>query len=179
MPNHLQNSSLFTKVTEKLSRCLVIYTSRPYSLSCFIQPSQTIKIDGFMEKSIDEYILKTFENEPDGDKMALELQSQVHSNPEIKKILNVPINVAIICLIFSYFSKLPDKLTELLCLCLILRHINKRTPNVEQRKVLTSLNDLPEEISKEFSQLCYIAYKGVCNEKIIFSSEDLHDMGIV
>ena len=182
LPNHLQNSSLFTKVTEKLSRCMVVYTSRPYSLSCSIQTSQTIKINGFIETSVDEYILKTFENEPDGDKMALELQSQVHSNPEIKKILNIPINVAIICLIFSYSLKLPDKLTELytlLCLRLILRHINKRTPNVEQRKVLTSLNDLPKEISKEFSQLCYIAYKGVCNKKIIFSSEDLHEMGII
>ena len=182
LPYNLHNSSLFTKVTEKLSRCMVVYTSRPYSLSSSIKASQTIKINGFMENSVDEYILKTFENEPDGDKMALELQSQVHSNPEIKKILNVPINVAIICLIFFYSLKLPDKLTELytlLCLRLILRHINKRTLNVEQVKELTSLNDLPEEISKEFSHLCYIAYKGVCNKKIIFSSSDLHDIGII
>ena len=182
LPYHLQNSSLFTKVTEKLSSCMVVYTSRPYSFSYSMKASQTIKINGFMEKSVNEYILKTFENEPDGYKMALELQSQVRDNPEIKKILNVPINVAIICLIFSYSLKLPDKLTELytlLCLRLILRHINKRTPNVEQIKVLTSLNDLPEEISKEFSQLCYIAYKGVSNEKIIFSSKDLHDIDII
>ena len=46
-------------------------------------------------------------------------------------------------------------------------------------KELTSLNDLPEEISQEFSQLCYFAYKGICSKKIVFSSKDLHDMGII
>ena len=182
LPYHLQDSPVFTKITEKLSKCMLIYTSRPDSWFFTICASQTIQINGFTEKSVDEYILKTFENEPDGKKMAIELKSQVHNNPEVMQILHVPINVAIICLIFFHFLKLPNTLTELytlLCLRLILRHIIKRTPNVKQIEILNSLNDLPEDVSKEFSQLCYIAYKGICDKKIIFSSEDLCDMGIV
>ena len=166
-------------MTEKLSKCTLIYTCRPSSWFLSISASQTIQINGFTEESIDEYILKTFENEPE---KALELKSQVHNNPEVMKILHIPINVAIICLIFFHYLKLPNRLTELytlLCLRLILRHIVKRTPNVEQIKTLCSLNDLPEEISTEFSQLCYIAYKGICGKKIIFSSADLHDMGVI
>ena len=179
LPNHLQDSPLFTKLTEKLSKCTLIYTCRPSPWFFSISASQTIQINGFTEESIDEYILKTFENEPE---KALELKSQVHNNPEVMKILHIPIKVAIICLIFFHYLKLPNRLTELytlLCLRLILRHIVKCTPNVEQIKTLCSLNDLPEEISTEFSQLCYIAYKGICGEKIIFSSADLHDMGVI
>ena len=178
LPNHLQDSPLFTKLTEKLSKCMLIYTCRPSSCPS-VRASQTIQINGFTEESVDEYISNTFENEPE---MALELKSQVHNNPEVMKILHIPINVAIICLIFFYDFKLPSRLTELytlLCLRLILRHIVKRTPNVEQIKTLCSLNDLPGKISAEFSQLCYVAYKGVCDEKIIFSSVDLHNMGII
>ena len=179
LPNHLQSSPLFTKLTEKLSKCMLIYTCRPGSWFPSVRASQTIHINGFTEESVDEYILTTFKNEPE---MALELKSQVHNNPEVMKILHIPINVAIICLIFFHYFKLPNRLTELytlLCLRLILRHIVKRTPNVEQIETLCSLNDLPAEISAEFSQLCYIAYKGVCDERIIFSSADLHDVGII
>ena len=179
LPNHLQDSSVFTKLTEMLSKCMLIYTRRPSSWFPSVRASQTIQINGFTEESIDEYISNTFENEPE---MALQLKSQVHNNPEVMKILHIPINVAIICLIFFHYLKLPNRLTELytlLCLRLILRHIVKRTPNVEQNKTLCSLNDLPGEISAEFSQLCYIAYKGICNKKIIFSSADLHDVGII
>ena len=181
LPNHLCDSPVFAKITEKLPKCMLIYTSRPHYFF-FTNFSQIIKINGFTEKSIDEYILNAFESELDGQKMALELQSQVHNNPEIKKILYVPINVAIICLIFFHFSKLPKTLTELytlLCLRLILRHIIKRTPNIKQVKTLKSLMNLPEDISKQFSELCYIGYKGMCSEKIIFSSEDLSDMNVI
>ena len=82
LPDYLRRSSLFTKIMETFSKCMVIYTSRPYSLSFSIRATQAIKINGFMEKSIDEYILKAFENEPDGEKKAVELQSQVHNNPK-------------------------------------------------------------------------------------------------
>ena len=107
---------------------------------------------------------------------------QIESSREIKKILHVPINVAIVCLIFFHFSELPDKLTKLytlLCLRLILRHIIKRTPNEAKVQTLDSLNDLPQEISKEFLQLCYIAFEGMYNNKIIFSSKDLRDMNVM
>ena len=96
-------------------------------------------------------------------------------------ILHVPINLAIVCLIFFHFSTLPETLTTLytlLCLRLILRHITTRTPNVEGIEKLISLNDLPENISKQFSQLCALAYKGMESETIMFCSKDLRDIGV-
>ena len=178
LPNHLHKSAVFSKVIDDLPKCMLIYTSRPNSCMYWLTNISVIKINGFTEESVNEYISEAFENEQD----TVSLRMQIDSNPEIKNILHIPINVAIVCLIFFHFSKLPDKLTELytlLCLRLIFRHIVKRTPNETNVEKLSSLNDLPKEISKEFSCLCYIAFKGICNDKIIFSSEDLHDMDVV
>ena len=188
LPKHLRKSPVFTKVTEHFPKCMLIYTSRPdclfdFSLSMHIPASQVIEINGFTKESTNEYISKTFENEKDGNLMARSLINQIDNNPEIKNMLHVPINVALVCFIFfhSLTQKLPDKLTNLytlICIRLIFRHIIKRTSNETNIEALSSLDDLPEEVAKAFSQLCFIAFKGICNNKIIFSSKDLHDMNV-
>ena len=43
---------------------------------------------------------------------------------------------------------------------------------------LESLNDLPPDISEQFSQVCFIAYKGLMHGQAIFSSQDLHNMEV-
>jgi len=182
LPQHLCKSPVFAKLTEKLLKSTLVYTSRPEACDELqVVASKIIRIVGFNEESVDDYITKTFEKFEDGKEQASALRSQVQSNPVVKSILCIPINVAIVCYIFFHFSRLPETLTELytlLCLRLILRHITTRTPNEEQVKKLQSLDDLPEDISEQFSQLCCIAYQGIKNLKIIFSSQDLVDIGI-
>ena len=75
---------------------------------------------------------------------------------------------------------LPETLTQLytlLCLRLILRHITTRTQNVSQVKELRSLNNLPIEISKQFGQLCCIAFEGMGRNQVVYSSHDLQSIG--
>ena len=113
--------------------------------------------------------------------MTKTLKSQLRNSPAVENILYVPINLAIICLIFFHFSTLPETLTELytlLCLRLILRHIVTHTPNEEEVEKLSSLNDLPRSISEQFFQLCFLAYKGMESKTIIFYSQYLRDIGI-
>ena len=175
LPYHLQRSSIFSKLLEELLKCTVVCTSRPEAFLPY-RNCKVIKINGFNQESIDKYISKAFERLKNGEEMAYKLKSQIHNNPVIKSILHIPINVAILCLIFSQFSTLPRTLTELytlLCKRLILRYIITRTPNVEQVEKLQSLDHLPSGISEQFSQLCYVAYKGMVDEIAIFSSEDL------
>ena len=175
LPYHLQRTSLFTKLTEELLECTLVYTSRHEAFLSYSR-CKVIKINGFNKESVDMYISKAFEKLKNGEEMACTLKSQIHNNPVVNSILHIPINVAIVCLIFSHLSTLPRTLTELytlLCLRLILRHIVTRTPNIEQVEKLHSLDYLPKNISKQFSQLCYIAYKGMTGEMVIFSSQDL------
>ena len=181
-PTDLRKSSFVTKLSEKLTQCTFIYTSRPEACSDLrYAATRLIAIGGFNKESIDRYISNTFEDVKDGEKKACELKSQIENSGWIRGILNVPINVAIVCIIFNHFLMLPDTLTQLyklLALRLNLRHINTRTPNVAQIKRLSSLNKLPPGISEEFSQVCLIAYRGILNKKVIFSSKDLSEMEI-
>ena len=183
LPHELRKSSVFTELREHLPNCTIIYTSRPEAcvrLEC--DASRIIKIEGFNKNSIGEYILSTFESVDNGEKLASQLKSQLHKNSTVRGILHIPINVAIVCLIFFHFSTLPETLTELytlLCLRLILRYITVRTVNVAKVEKLRSLDHLPEGISEQFAQLCFIAYKGTENGNIIFTSQYLLKIGIV
>ena len=183
LPNALRKSSVFTMLKEQLPNCTLVYTSRPEACSKLESvASRVIKIEGFKEKSVNEYISNSFDTVKNGEKFASELQSQLYQNQIVREILHIPINVAIVCVIFFHFSTLPETLTELytlLCLRLILRYITTRTGNVDQVEQLRSLDDLPEGIAKQFSQLCFIACKGTENNKIIFSSHELGSIGIV
>ena len=182
LPYHLQRAPVFTKLIENLPKCTLVYTSRPeayYKIP--YRHCKIIKINGFSKESVDKYISEAFEKHKNGEEMAQKLKTQVHNNPVVRSILRIPINVAIVCLIFFHYSTLPKTLTELytlLCLRLILRYIVTRTPNEGQVEKLQSLDNLPTDISEQFSQLCQLAYEGMENEKIIFTSQDLAEFGI-
>jgi len=180
LPTKLCKSSVFTKINTMLPLCTLVYTSRPEACSKLRSiATRVITICGFNEESVNKYILKAFDNEKE---KACKLKVEISNKPWIKNILHVPINVAIVCLIFfhSTMSVLPDTLTKLynlLILCLILRHIQKCTQQAEI-EILRSLNDLTSEFSNQFSELCRIAYVSTLEQKIIFSSQDLLQMGI-
>ena len=78
-----------------------MYTSRPEASNQLRHvATQKIEIRGFKEEQIGEYINNAFENVEDGKEKALKLTAQVKSNPSIRNILYVPINIAIICHLF-------------------------------------------------------------------------------
>ena len=180
LPHHLRNSSIFSTLSENLPECTLVYTSRPEAcdqLRCV--SSRRIEIRGFKEEQVDEYINNAFEDVEDGKEKALKLTAQVKSNPSIGSILYVPINIAIICHLFLLTLTLPNTLTELytlLCINLILRHINRHTPG--RVKYLSSLHNLPTQTSEQFHKLCFIAYRGREEDKIVFSSCELESYGI-
>ena len=180
LPHQLRNSSIFLTLSEELPNCTVMYTSRPEACNQLRSiASCRIEIRGFKEEQVEEYINNAFENFEDGKEKAVKLTAQVKSNPSIRSILYVPINVAIICHLFLLKLTLPNTLTEvytLLCLNLILHHINKHSPG--KVDYLSSLHNLPAPTNEQFYKLCLIAYRGRKEDKIIFSSCELEKYGI-
>ena len=180
LPEQLRKSPVFAKLKEKLPKCTLMYTSRPEACNQLRHVAcQRIEIRGFKEEQVDEYINNAFEDVEDGKEKALKLTAQVKSNPSIRSILYVPINVAIICHLFLLTLTLPNTLTQLytlLCINLILRHINKDSSG--EVDFLDSLYELPVGISEEFSKLCLIAYRGREDDRIIFSSHEIKRYGI-
>jgi len=182
LPEILYNSSIFTKLKEMLPKSTLIYTSRPEACNKVSNPLRVIKIEGFKKETVDEYISKTFKHVKDGQELSSQLKSQIHTNAIVRGLLHVPINVAIVCMIFFHCSMLPETYTQLytlLCIRLILRHITTRTANVTKVEELHSLDDLPKDITEQFSQLCFIAYKGVESDELIFSSHELKSFDVV
>ena len=180
LPEQLRKAPVFAKLKEKLPKCTLMYTSRPEASNQLRRvASHRIEIRGFKEEQVDEYIYNAFENDEDGKEKAQKLTAQVKSNPSIRSILYVPINLAIICHLFLLTLTLPNTLTELytlLCINLILRHINKHSPS--DIDYIDSLYELPVGISEEFSNLCLIAYRGREDDRIIFSSHEIKGYGI-
>ena len=175
LPEQLRKTPVFAKLKEKLPKCTLMYTSRPEACNQLRHvASQRIEIRGFKQEQVDEYINNTFEDVEDGKEKALKLTAQLKSNPSIRSILYVPINVAIICHLFLLTLTLPNTLTQLytlLCINLILRHINKDSSG--EVDFLDSLYELPVGINEEFFKLCLIAYRGREDDRIIFSSREI------
>ncbi|XP_065910944.1 NLR family CARD domain-containing protein 3-like isoform X2 [Dysidea avara] len=184
LPVKLQSNHncIFNCLMRVLPRCTIIYTSRPNAcLRLSSLASRKIKIQGFEHEQIYEYIHNAFSHIPEGEQKSSELISQLQKNPTIKAITSVPINVVIVCHLFYYEECLPETLTEIyhfLCKHVILWHIKNRTENEQNITVLYSLDCLPDNITKQFAQLCFIAYKGVMDDIIIFSTENFQRYGI-
>ena len=182
LPPKLRNSPVFSKLAEKLPRCTLVYTSRPEACDKLRRLAvHKIEICGFKEAQIHEYIKNAFEKVDNGKEKATKLISQVESNPTVKSILYVPINVAIICHLFLLTLQMPKTLTQLytlLYLNLMLRHINRQNDNDAEVEYLDSFDDLPIETSEQFLNLCLIAYRGRVDDRIIFSSHDIKGYGI-
>ena len=182
LPQKLRSAPVFSKLTEKLPRCTLVYTSRPEACDKLRRlAAHKIEICGFKEEQIDDYIKNAFEKVEDGEEKATKLISQVESNPTVKSILYVPINVAIICHLFLLTLQLPNTLTQLytlLCLNLMLRDINRHNYSDTEVEYLYSFDDLPKGTSKHFLNLCLIAYQGRVDDRIIFATRDIKAYGI-
>ena len=180
LPDDLRRAPNFAKLMDKLPKCTIMYTSRPEACDKLRQlATRRIEIDGFKEEQVYDYISSAFENEENGKEKASKLTSHVRSNPSIRSILYVPINVAIVCHLFLLNLSLPNTLTQLytlLCLNLILRHITKYG-NVKV-DYLKSFYRLPTPYMEQFSKLCQVAYRNSQNDKIVFSGDELSHYGI-
>ena len=182
LPQKLRSALVFSKLADKLPRCTLVYTSRPEACDKLRRlTAHKIEICGFKEEQIDDYIKNAFQKVDNGKEKATKLISQVESNPTVKSILYVPINVAIICHLFLLTLQLPNTLTQLytlLCLNLMLCHINKQNDGDAEVEYLDSFDDLPIGTSEQFLKLCLIAYRGRVDDRIIFSSRDIKCYGI-
>ena len=185
LPAELRESKncIFNTLSKTLPNCTVIYTSRPNACDkkfCSLI-SRRVKILGFEEEHIYEYVDNAFKDNPDGAKMSSNLKLKLKYNPILKDLTKTPINIAIACNIFSVKSDLPDTLTELyeiLCLQVILWHIRNRTDNEDGITALCGLNYLPDDIHNLFAQVCFIAYRGTIDDILIFSTKYLQKQKI-
>ena len=148
--------------------------------------AKRIVILGFTPSNIEKYAELYFKDKSD------ELQSFINyynSTPIIKRLMYIPINAAIVCLVYneSYTRQLqfPMTMTELydsFTQALILRHLIDKKQVREDFRMPSrlmckeDLNHLPETTQKEFWKLTKVAYDGVREQQYIFNNIKMTDI---
>ena len=178
LPPHLQQDSIFCQLVKKmLNKCSVIVTSRPIS-SADLHPlvSSRIEVLGFTPEEQRQYFTECLK----GDTKSVEaLLENIQENPMVQSICYLPLNAAFIVHTFKYRDQsLPNTEYEIylsVILSCIQRHYDREGRGHDLPRELASLDDLSrsEAVREPFQCLCELAYRGVMENKVTFSSCDL------
>ena len=158
----------------------VIVTSRPIA-SGDLQPlaSSRIEIVGFTPAELRQYFGECLK----GDCRAVDkLLERIQEHPEVEGSCYLPLNAAIIVHLFlSEGQTIPSTqygIFSAVVLNCIFRHLKQRTEEGRQIQCLESIGSLPEAVREPFENVCKLAYRGVVENKIVFSHDDFAAVGI-
>ena len=158
-----------------LSNCSVIVSSRPYA-SQKLQEMESIthhvEIVGFTEKQIKECIRQNITDKPKAE----ELIEQLKQRLDILSLCYTPLNAAITLYVYKQEEHtLPTTLTQLYTLYIL--HSLKRSVEIHFENLnahdITDLKNLPDPIALPFIALCKMAYNGLQDDQLGFSTSQL------
>ena len=177
LPPTLQKNSIFHQLVQPilpqsspLCESTVIVTSRPIASGDFHQVvSSRVEILGFTAEELHQFFTECLKGDAEAVKTLLE---RIEENPEVAGSCYLPLNATILVHLFkSDRNTLPTTLYGIfssLVLNCIKRHLKLRTQDKDVS--IESLDQLPEFAKKPFSVLCRLAYDGVMEDRIIFTS---------
>ena len=177
LPPNLQKESIFHQLIQPklpqsnpLCESTVIVTSRPISSGDLHQVvSSRVEILGFTADELHHFFTECLKGDTEAVKTLLE---RIEENPEVAGSCYLPLNATILVHLFkSDRNTLPTTLYGIfssLVLNCMQRHLKLRTQYKDVS--IESLDQLPEVAKKPFLVLCQLAYDGVVDGEIIFTS---------
>ena len=153
----------------------LIITSRPIA-TAELQRHATFRIEivGFMPSEVEGYFAEAI-GDPHIEK---KLKALLKERPVIEACCYLPMNAAIITHVFLASSHtLPSTLHGVfvsVILCCIRRHLTKQAGEKGKIPNLSSLNNLPEDLKMQLKHICLLAYRGVRENKVTFSTADIN-----
>ena len=180
-PASIRNKSF---LEEKLLRSVssqtrILITSRPdFSLDLHGLANR-VEILGFTKGDIHDYFenaLKSHLPNSEVKSVCDKLNSHFNRYPVIESCCYVPLNSAILAYIFlNRDQTLPFTRSELfreLVLCCIVCEMETRKPDRNLEDV-SSFEDLPADLKEQLHNLSELAFKGVMENKIVFTQKEL------
>ena len=158
-----------------LPKCSVIVSSRPYA-SQMLQQMKSIthhvEIVGFTEEQIKKCIRQNITDKPKAE----ELIEQLKQRLDILSLCYTPLNAAITLYVYKQEEHtLPTTLTQLYTLYIL--HSLKRSVEIHFDNLnahdITDLKNLPDPIALPFIALCEMAYNGLQDDQLGFSTSQL------
>ena len=158
-----------------LPNCSVIVSSRPYA-SQMLQQMKSIthhvEIVGFTEKQIKECIRQNITDKPKAEELIQQLKQRL----DILSLCYTPLNAAITLYVYKQEKHtLPTTLTQLYTLYIL--HSLKRSVKIHFENLdaddITDLKNIPDSIALPFIALCKMAYNGLQDDQLGFSTSQL------
>ena len=184
LPPHLLKKSIFSKLINPkrqenpLSKTTVMVTSRPIS-SGDLYPvvSSRIEILGFTAEEQRLFFTECLNN----DTKAVEtLMERLSSNPAMEGSCYLPLNASIVAHLYLTNGSLPSTIygifSSLVQHCLS-RYLHERQGVSQTLASFESFDELPDELHSSFKQLCKLAFTGVRDNMVTFSSSDIKALG--
>ena len=191
MPLHC----LYKKIAsgKLLKGATVITTSRPTASSCVRQLrfDKVLEILGFTSEEIEDYVTRFTKEDQNPETEKKAIWQHISTNIILFTLCYVPVNCFIICSCLSWWrsrsKSLPTKLTKIYSTALKIfyfRHSDKYRMSEEARDqlFLKPFHELPTECKEEFQRLGKIAFDGIKEGRLLFTSEEvkgLEDCGLL
>ncbi|KAG0049142.1 hypothetical protein BGZ83_006021, partial [Gryganskiella cystojenkinii] len=167
-----------------LSNHNVVITSRPSGLDSKLLPPIDLELEtvGFSERDVNEYVVKVFEKEPEAARV---LQDFIRRTPLIQGLVNIPVQLDVICLTWD---SLPKDSLAITMSGLYQRMVRKLWRKdalrlktsaggkyLSERQINRYLEeDIDELMATELQHLGYLAFKGMNNNhQILFDDRQL------
>ena len=183
LPQNLQNRSIFKEMIKSspkysLLRSTVVVTFRYVSSDELLHlGTSRLEILGFTDMEAKECIIDTMNN----NEASAALLEAVKSRPSLSSSCYLPLNVKILAYVFQVKGNVPVPSTmletfKLLIVNCIQRHIRNQDPDANQYESITLLEELPVALQTSFHSLCELAFKGLMEDRQIFSKDELHSI---
>ena len=174
------NSFLGKLLRSVSSNTTILITSRPdSSLDLYRANVNRVEILGFTKESIHDYFQEALSTQLSSDDVKVEisnLRDHFRKYPAIESSCYIPLNAAILILVYLEHNRtLPTTHYELLyqlLLCCINREVKTRQPK-QILPTISSLDDLPRDFKEQLDSICILAYKGIMQNKVVFTQKEL------
>ena len=175
------NSYLGKLLRSVSSNTTILITSRPDSSLDLHNRANVNRVEilGFTKESIHDYFQEALSTQLSSDEVKDEiakLRDHFQKYPAIESSCYIPLNAAILILVYLEHNRtLPTTHYELLyqlLLCCIDREVKTRQPK-QILSTISSLDDLPRDLKEQLDSICILAYKGIMQNKVVFTQEEL------
>ena len=195
LPDHLRLSdSLFTQLIRglQLPAATIFITSRPWATRGLLetvgdrmsQHTELLALAKEEVKNVTRAMIVAIHSQTSSGS-GFDFLQFIESNPVIRAAMYTPVSAAIVEQVFkSALHNPPTTVTQLYSAFVLMRleqHLSEHPKYSDMNIKVRTLADLPERVLEDLQRLCGLAYEGVSQQKIVFSSlpEGVSTLGLL
>ena len=192
--NDLRSDSLFTQLIQgiQLPAATIYITSRPWATRHLLDQmgdriSQHTELLALAKEEVENEIrgiIITIHSMTESES-GFDFKTHIESNPMIRAAMYTPVSAAIVEQVFKLSPhNPPTTVTQLYSAYVLMRleqYLTEHPKYSDMKMKVRTLSDLPERVLTDFHQLCRLAYLGVSQQMIVFSSlpEGVSTLGLL